>query len=141
MRAYFDYDHSGGLTTRQSRTRLIIFLNSSPIYWFLKRQTLAETSSFGSEFIAIKQCCEYVRAMCYNIRMAGTPMDLPTYITGYTKYLICNTSKPHSILKNKSSSIAFHFIREGTAKDEWKTAYINTHLNTANILTKLLSGG
>ena len=66
MRTFVDYDNAGKLTTRRSQTGFIIFLNSSPIYWFPKRKTSVETSSFGSEFIAMKQSCEYVRGMHYK---------------------------------------------------------------------------
>ena len=45
------------------------------------------------------------------------------------------------MLKKKSSSIAYHFVREGVARDEWRTTYINTHENVADILTKPLPGG
>jgi hypothetical protein len=31
-------------------------------------------------------------------------------------------------------------VREGTAWDEWRNAYVNTHLNPADLLTKPLSG-
>lgn len=141
MRAFVDSDHAGQLTTRRSRTGFIILLNSAPIYWFSKQQTSVETSSFGSEFIAMKQCCEYIRGLRYKLRMMGIPVDLPTYIFGDNQSVLCNTSKPHSTLKKKSSSIAFHFVREGTARDEWRTAYINTHENPSDMLTKSLPGG
>ena len=72
--------------------------------------------------------------------MMGIPINFPTYVLGINKYALCNSYKPHPSLKNKSSSIAFHFVREGTAKDEWRTAYINTHLNPDDILTKSLAG-
>ena len=29
-----------------------------------------------------------------------------------------------------------HFVREGSASDEWRVAYVNTHDNVADILTK-----
>ncbi len=54
---------------------------------------------------------------------------------------MCNTSHPHLTLKKKSSSIAFHFVCEGVAKQEWCTTYLNTHLNLADLLTKSLPGG
>ena len=63
MHAFVDSDNAGDVTTRQSRTGYLVFLNSAPIYWFLERQTCIETSSFGSEFIAMKQCCEYIRGL------------------------------------------------------------------------------
>ena len=118
LRVFVYSDNAGELTTRQSRTGFIIFLNSAPIYWFSKRQKSFETSSFGSEFIAMKQYCEYVRGLCYKLLMMGIPIDLTTYILGNNQYVLYNTSKPHSSLKNKSSSIAFHFVREGNAKYE-----------------------
>ena len=141
IRAFVDSDHAGDVTTRRSRTGFIIFLNSAPIYWSSKKQTSVETSSFGSEFLAMKACCEYIRGLRYKLRMMGIPVEGPSYIFGDNQSVLSNTSKPHSTLKKKSSSIAFHFVREGTAKDEWRTTYINTHFNIADLLTKSLPGG
>ena len=141
MRSFVDSDHAGDTITRRSRTGFIIFLNSAPIYWYSKKQGSVETSSFGSEFIAMKQCCEYVRGLRYKLRMMGIPVDLPSYIFGDNQSVLANTSHPHSKLRKKSSSIAFHFVREGVAKLEWCTTYLNTHLNPADLLTKSLPGG
>ena len=141
MRAFVDSDHAGDSVTRRSRTGFFIFLNSAPIYWFSKKQTCIETSSFGSEFIAMKQCCEYVRGLRYKLRMMGICVEAPTYIFGDNQSVLANTSKPHSVLKKKSSSIAYHFVREGCAKNEWMTAYLNTHHNPSDMLTKSLAGG
>jgi hypothetical protein len=58
MRAKVDADHASDTGTRRSRTGFIIYLNCAPIYWSSKKQNSVETSSFGSEFIAMKQCCE-----------------------------------------------------------------------------------
>jgi len=63
MRAFVDSDHAGDYITRRSRTGFIIFLNSAPIYWYSKKQGSCETSTFGSEFIAMKSCCEYIRGL------------------------------------------------------------------------------
>jgi len=54
--------------------------------------------------------------------------------------VLCNTTMPGSTMKKKSNAIAFHFVREGSARDEWRTAYVNTHLNPADLMTKPLSG-
>ena len=45
---------------------------------------------------------------------------------------------PDLALKKNSQSITYHFIHEGVATDEWHTAYVNTHDNEADLLTKLL---
>jgi hypothetical protein len=141
MRAFVDSDHASDTTNRRSRTGFIIFLNSAPIYWFSKKQTSVETSSFGSEFIAMKQCCEYIRGLRYKLRQMGIAINNCTYIFGDNKSVLVNSSQPHSQLKKKSSSIAYHFVREGVAKGEWNTTYLNTHLNPADLLTKSLPGG
>ena len=73
--------------------------------------------------------------------MLGIPMELPTYIFGDNHYVIVNSSMPHSILKKKSSSIAFHFFFEGAAKDEWRVAYLNKNYNPADMVNKSLDGG
>ena len=50
---------------------------------------------------------------------------------------------PPSLIQalKKSSSKTFHFVHEGTTKDEWQTSYINTHSNPADMLLKSLVGG
>ena len=63
MRTFVDSDHAGELTTQSSRTSFILFLHYDPIYWFSKLQGSVETSFFGSEFIVMKKCCEYVRGL------------------------------------------------------------------------------
>ena len=65
----------------------------------------------------------------------------PSLIFGDNQSVRNNTSIPESQLKKKSQSIAYHFIREGVARDEWRTAYVNTHENTADLLTKMLPDG
>ncbi len=105
------------------------------------KQTSVELSSFESEFVAMKQCCEYLRGLLYKLRMMGIPCEGPAYIFGDNQSVLFNTSIPDSTLKKKSQSIAYHFIREGAARDEWRTAYVNTHLNPADLLTKPLPCG
>jgi hypothetical protein len=141
MTVYVDADHAGDLITRRSRTGFIVFLNNSPIYWTSKKQNSVETSSFGSEFMAMKHCCEYVRGLRIKLRLMGIPCEEPTFIYGDNQSVLSNTANPDSTLKKKSNSIAYHFVREGVAKDEWRTAYINTNDNPADLLTKMLVAG
>ena len=89
----------------------------------------------------MKQCCEYIRGLRYKLRMMGIPVIGPAYILGDNQSVLANTSNPDSMLKKKSQSIAYHFVREGVARDEWRTAYVNTHDNEADLLTKTLPHG
>ena len=73
--------------------------------------------------------------------MMGIPVEGPVYIEGDNQSVLANTTIPDSTLKKKSQSIAYHFVREGVARGEWRTTYINTHLNKADLLTKPLPNG
>ena len=71
--------------------------------------------------------------------MMGISCDYPAFIYGDNQSVLVNTSMPDSQLKKKSNSIAFHCISEGTARDEWRFSYINTHENPSDILTKSIT--
>ena len=118
LRAKVDADHATDTVSRRSRTGFLVFLNSSLVYWKSAKQTSVESSSFGSEFIAMKQCCEYLRGLRYKLRMMGIPVEGPAYIQGDNQSVLANTTIPDSTLKKKSQSIAYHFVREGSARDE-----------------------
>ena len=67
IRAFVDSDHAGNDITRRSCTGFTVFLNSAPIFWYSKKQTSVQTSSFGSAFVALKECCEYLRGLTYKL--------------------------------------------------------------------------
>ena len=56
-----DDDHAAGTITRRSRTGLIVCANCALMFWHSKKWNSAESSSFDSEFVATKACCEYLR--------------------------------------------------------------------------------
>ncbi len=119
MRVFVDADHAGDLLTRRSRTGFIVFLNGAPIYWSSKMQTSCETSTFGSEFVAMKQATEYICGLRYKLRMMGITVDEPAFVFGDNQSVLANTTSPGSTLKKKSNAIEYHFVREGCARDEW----------------------
>ena len=139
--AKVDADHASDTVTRRSRTGILVYLNCSLIHWWSKKQASIESSSFGAEFIAMKQCCEYLRGLRYKLRKMGIPCDSPSHIYGDNQLVLANTTMPDSTLKKKSQSIVYDFVREGSAHGEWRTAYVNTHDNEADLLTKPLPNG
>ena len=50
---YVDANHAVNLLTRRSHTGIIIFVNNSPIICYSKYQNTVNSSSSGSEFIAL----------------------------------------------------------------------------------------
>eukprot|EP00957_Ditylum_brightwellii_P030465 2306926-Ditylum_brightwellii.AAC.1 len=68
----------------------------------------------------------------------GIPCEGPANIYADNQLVLANTTIPDSTLKMKSQSIASHFVREGSKRDEWQTSYINTSENESDLLTKVL---
>ena len=110
MRAKVDADHASDTMSMQSRTGFLVYLNCALVYWWSKKQTSVESSSFDSEFVAMKQCCEYIRGLRYKLRMIGILVEGPTCIYGDNQSVLANTIIPDSTLKKKSQSIAYHFV-------------------------------
>ena len=115
MRCFVDADHAGDRLTRRSRTGYIVYLNMAPVYWDSKRQNSVETSTFGSEFPAMKGATEYIQGLRFKLRMMGIPIAGPAIVLEDNQSALHNTSVPESTLKKKSNSIAYHFVREGVA--------------------------
>ena len=110
MHAKVNADHASDTVMRCSRTGFLVYLNCVPVYWWSKKQNSVESLSFGSEFIVMKQCCEYVRGLRYKLRMMGISCDDPTFIYGDNQSVLANTTVPDSTLKKKSQSITYHFV-------------------------------
>ena len=60
---FVDANHVGNKVTCRSQTGILIFFNKAPIIAFSKRQNTVETSTFGSEFTALKNAFKLVEAL------------------------------------------------------------------------------
>jgi hypothetical protein len=89
----------------------------------------------------MKQCCEYLRGLRYKLRMMGIPVINPCFVYGDNQSVLWNTSIPNSVIKKKSNSIAYHFVREWCVHNEWRTTNVKTDRNPSDVLTKSLPAG
>ena len=120
-------------------TCLHLEVKRAPVTWFSKRQNTVETSTFGSEFIAMKTAVEHVEALRYKLRMFGIPMEGPTNVFCDNEAVFKNTSIPGSMLKKKHTSICYHRAREAVAAHTMQVAKEGTATNLANLFTKPLT--
>ena len=54
IHVFVDANHAGNVVTRRSHTGILVFVQNSPILWVSCRQSTVETSTFGSEFVALQ---------------------------------------------------------------------------------------
>ena len=135
---FVDANHAGNKVTRRSQTGILIFCCMAPIMWHSKRQNTVETSTFGSEFTALKNAVELVEALRYKLRMFGIPIEGPTNVFCDNESVYKNVSTPESVLKRKHHSIAYHRCRESVAANTLRLAKEPTETNLADLFTKLL---
>ena len=54
LNCFVDADHGDDRVTRRSQTGIILFGNSAPLLWYSERKNTVESSTFGSEFVALQ---------------------------------------------------------------------------------------
>jgi uncharacterized protein len=101
VNCFVDADHAGNKITRRSHSGILIYLNSAPIDWYSKRQNTVESSSFGSEFIALRVATEKLKALRYKLRMMGIPIRGPANVFCDTESVVKSSTRPESTLKKK----------------------------------------
>ena len=136
---FVDADHARNRVTRRSHTGIIIYCNSEPIIWFSKRQNTIETSTFGSEFIALKLATELNDSLVYKLRMFGVPLLGPSRVMCENDEVIKSSKFAESTIKKKHCSIAYHKVREPVAAGNLLIYYEKTGSNLADLLTKVLN--
>jgi len=139
INAFLDADHAGNKVTRRSHTGIMIHLNSAPITWLSKAQSTVESSTFGSEFVAMRIMVEMLESLRYKLRMFGIPIDGPSNVFCDNKSMVTNSTVPTSTLKKKHNAIAYHRVREAVAAGILRIAKVHTSENLADLLTKPLS--
>lgn len=90
--------------------------------------------------MGLKVGTEIVKGLRYKLCMMGIPLDGPTHMRVDNESVVKNTSFPESMLRKKSNSIAYHFVRESVAGGVIKIGYETSATNLADMLTKLQSG-
>ena len=139
-RCFVDADHAGCLATRRSTTGCIIYVNKAPIVWYSKRQNTVESSTFGSEYIALRQAIDLIEALRYKLRMMGVAIDDSTAIYCDNEAVVKSTTAPESTLKKKHNAICYHRAREAQAAGYVRLGKILGTDNRADSFTKVLVG-
>ena len=133
--AFVDASHAQDKRTRRSHTGFVIFVNRAPVIWYSKRQNTVETSTFSSEFIALKTCVESIVSLRTKLRMFGVPILEETKVLCDNLSAVRNSSKLESTLNKKHSAVAYHAVRWSVAAGIIKVGWIQTDLNIADPFT------
>jgi hypothetical protein len=122
---FMDADHASCKATQRSHTGVLCYVNKAPVLWYSKQQNTVETSTFGSEYCAMKTAIDMIEGLQYKLRMMGIPLNGPTSV-------FCDNQ---SVVK-----IAYHRAREAQAAGFIHVAWENGEINIADLLMKLMPG-
>ena len=86
-------------------TSIILCLSLKTV-WYSKRQNTVESSTFGSEFVAMRIAKDLAIALRYKLRMFGIPIDGPADVFCDNQGVVKNTSLPESVLSKCPMEIA-----------------------------------
>jgi hypothetical protein len=68
------------MVTHRSHTGIIIYLQNTLIIWHSRWQNTVETSTFGSEFVALQCARDLIVALRYKLCMLGVSIDGPVKV-------------------------------------------------------------
>jgi hypothetical protein len=138
LNVFVDANHARNKLTRRSQTGILLYLNKAPIIWYSKSQKTVETSTFGSEFVALRVATEMIKGLRYKLRMMGIPIDGPAAVLVDNKTMVKNSTIPSSTLQQKHNAICYHCVREAVAGKIIHIAHIPSDQNLADMFTKTL---
>ena len=110
----------------------------APIIWYSKRQNTVESSTFGSEYVALKIAVELIESLVYKLRMFGVPIEGEARVLCDNESVVNSSTYPESALKKKHCSVAYHKVREAVAAGKVLIYYERSESNLADLLTKPL---
>ena len=139
INAFVDADLAGDSTTRRSQTGILIYVNMAPIVWVSKRQSTVESSTFGSEFVAMRTLVETLIGLRYKLRMFGIPIDGPCNVFCDNEPVTNASMSANVTLKRKHISISYHQAREAVAAGIILVFYERSASNHSDLFTKSLS--
>jgi hypothetical protein len=105
IHCFVDANLAGNFVTRRSQTGMLIFVNRAPVVWYSKKQNTVESSTFGSEIVALKNAIDLLKSLKYKLRMLGVPLLGPADIFCDNEAVVINCSTPESTIKKKHHSI------------------------------------
>lgn len=138
---FVDANHAGNVVTRRSQTGILIFVQNAPIIWHSKKQNTVESSSFGSEFVALRAARDIVVALRYKLRMFGVPIRGPASVLCDNQAVVKNTSFPESTLSKRHNAINYHAVREACAAGIIRVGKECGDSNLSDVFTKVLGRG
>ena len=103
---FVDSNHGHDKMTGKLIPGIILFMGKTPIYCESKRQSLVQTSTFGTEFISLKKAIEEAVTTRYYLRSMRMKVSKPSII--YANNLSTIKSPPTQVALWRRNTMHYH---------------------------------
>ena len=124
--------------TGKSITGIIHLIKQTPIKYFCKLQNTVETTTYGSKFVAAKQCAEQVRELQETLKLMGIPIEESAWMLGDNSSVITSSTIPSSMLKKRHQALSYHYVHACVAHGFLKFCFLKSEQNVADTCIKFL---
>ncbi|CAJ1938126.1 unnamed protein product [Cylindrotheca closterium] len=133
---FFDANLAHDLVTRRSITGLLVYVGSTLVSWTSNRQVCIASSTYCSEFIAMRAATEEAIYALFT----GCSCRGAYQFTCDNLGVIQSAAMKDADLKKKHVAISYHCVCEAVAAQIIKPIWFKTNENWSDICTKALSG-
>ena len=88
----------------------------------------------------MKQGIDALRSLRYKPRMMGIHTSCPSYINEDNMSVVCNISRPESVLRNKNNSVCYPAVQKLVVMGEFLVGHVPSTENVPDLMTKVLDG-
>ena len=82
---------------------------------------------------------DQIEALRYKLRMFGVRVERSANVYCDNKTVVTNSSLPESTLNKKHNAICYHRVREASAANWIRVAWVQSEYNIADLFTKVIS--
>eukprot|EP00957_Ditylum_brightwellii_P079982 6082608-Ditylum_brightwellii.AAC.1 len=136
---FINADHGHDKVTGRSVTRLVDFVDSTPVVWVSKRQSSVHTSTFGAKFTDLKKAVEDAITIRYQLIAIEVRVSKPFNNYVDNMRVVINATNPSSTLNKKIVTLSYHFVGKHAANEAVAIKKIGSKENYVRPYTKALS--
>ena len=119
-----------------SLTVILHFTNSTPIDWYVKKQAMVETTTYGSEFVAARTCVEQIIDLRNTLHYLRVHVLEKSYMFGDNESVVGSSTRVYAKLHKCHTALSFYCVHEAIASKYVDFIFLPGNKNPADIMSK-----
>jgi hypothetical protein len=137
IEVYVDANFNDPHLKNKSRSGYLIFVNNCLVSWYSKKQSLLAMSTAEAEVFAANEAAKSVAWLLNLLTELNMDYVMPVMHEDCNNAIIWINEKKNS-MRTKHFHLRLQFVREMVENNQLKVQYINTSVNAADLMTKIV---